>query len=89
MEKTDFSDLRGHTRSSGLQASCLQSEDAEPAHRIDDVSDAMVAENENDKEKEAERLEAPRTPAAKDAECIKPAERVGFLGQIYCDLVLC
>jgi myb proto-oncogene protein len=77
---TDLSDLRTHTRISGPQDSRPQSEDAEPAHRPDHVSDAAAAaDNGNDKEKEAERLEAPRTPAAKDEDCIKSAERVRSL----------
>ena len=75
---SDFPDRLDHQRMVEPQESCLQSEDAKIAHRTDGTGDDMVVENEYNKEKEAERLEAPRTPAAKDEECIKPAERVGF-----------
>jgi hypothetical protein len=80
---TDFSDLRCHKRTSGPPDSRPLSEDAEPAHRLDHTSHAMVADNGNDKEKEAERLEAPRTPSAKDEDCIKSAERVGSLSDRF------
>ena len=75
---SDFPDRLDHQRMVEPQESCLQLEDAKIAHGTDATGDDMMAENEYSKEKEAERLEAPRTPAAKDEECIKPAERVGF-----------
>ena len=78
MDKPDFPDRFDHQRMVQPLESCPQSEDAKIAHRTDGTGDDMVVENDYNKEKEAERLEAPRTPAAKDEECIKPAERVGF-----------
>eukprot|EP00250_Pteridium_aquilinum_P006372 c16315_g1_i1 orf=126-1199(+) len=50
--------------------------DANGAPGVCHAEQSLAAENISLTEKEPERLEAPRTPAAKDEECAKPTERI-------------